>query len=289
MADSDAITKTSLLVGGLKVQVFGASGESELPVAALFIIHGRLGSAAAVEGFAISILNHAKERQANGEEAARDLIVVTLDHRNHGSRLIDEKANKGWRDGNERHAVDMYTVLDGTARDVSFLIDFLPAYLYPLDEREIVEWAVAGVSLGGHSAWVLLKDEPRVKIGIPIIGCPDLLALMTQRAERNSLKLVPPYLPNSLRTYISKHGPAGAPFASKGPNNPFLNKSILVLSGAEDRVVPWTCSEDFVKRLEVGERGEKKVIVQAGVGHKLTPEMSIEAAKFIWRRALAKV
>lgn len=46
----------------------------------------------------------------------------------------------------------------GTARDVSFLIDFLPAYLFPNNERTIVEWGVAGKSLGGHSTWIALKQ-----------------------------------------------------------------------------------------------------------------------------------
>ena len=44
----------------------------------------------------------------------------------------------------------------GTANDVSFLIDYLPAYLFPLGERTVDRWGVAGISLGGHSAWILL-------------------------------------------------------------------------------------------------------------------------------------
>lgn len=91
------------------------------------------------------------------------------------------------------------SVLAGGARDVSFLIDFLPAYLFPNGERTISTWAVAGVSLGGHSTWHCLKDgtkvlpslfgvfrssfwvqlpaiDPRVTIGIPIIGTTDPLS-----------------------------------------------------------------------------------------------------------------
>jgi len=44
----------------------------------------------------------------------------------------------------------------GTAADVSFLIDFLPAYLFPMDDRSIYVWGVAGKSLGGHSTWLIL-------------------------------------------------------------------------------------------------------------------------------------
>jgi len=52
----------------------------------------------------------------------------------------------------------------GTAQDVSYLIDFLPSFLYPNDERTIVEWGVAGISLGGHSTWIALA---RGKSSIP--------------------------------------------------------------------------------------------------------------------------
>ena len=46
----------------------------------------------------------------------------------------------------------------GTSRDVSFLIDVLPAYLYPNDERTIVNWVTAGISLGGHATWLVLRN-----------------------------------------------------------------------------------------------------------------------------------
>ena len=49
-------------------------------------------------------------------------------------------------------------IIDGTARDVSFLIDFIPAYLYPSAERTISTWGVAGISLGGHSTWISLSN-----------------------------------------------------------------------------------------------------------------------------------
>lgn len=54
------------------------------------------------------------------------------------------------------HTILRFT--DGTARDVSFLIDFLPAYLFPNGERMVAEWAVAGISLGGHATWYLLAN-----------------------------------------------------------------------------------------------------------------------------------
>ena len=55
----------------------------------------------------------------------------------------------------------MYSILSGTARDVSTLIDYLPSYLFPDDDREIIDWGVAGVSLGGHAVWHCLAHGTR--------------------------------------------------------------------------------------------------------------------------------
>jgi hypothetical protein len=46
----------------------------------------------------------------------------------------------------------------GSALDVSTLVDFLPAYLYPRNERTVEQWGVAGFSLGGHSTWIAAKN-----------------------------------------------------------------------------------------------------------------------------------
>ena len=46
------------------------------------------------------------------------------------------------------------TFLAGTAQDVSYLIDFLPSYLFPSNERPIAQWLIGGKSLGGHATWI---------------------------------------------------------------------------------------------------------------------------------------
>lgn len=45
----------------------------------------------------------------------------------------------------------------GTCQDISFLIDFLPSYLYPHGERTVERWMLAGFSLGGHATWYALQ------------------------------------------------------------------------------------------------------------------------------------
>jgi len=43
------------------------------------------------------------------------------------------------------------------------------------DEPSIGQHLVLGISLGGHSAWQVLFNEPRVIAAVIIIGCPDYM------------------------------------------------------------------------------------------------------------------
>ncbi|KAG8880977.1 hypothetical protein FRB97_000301 [Tulasnella sp. 331] len=240
-----------------------------------------------MEGLISSLLSHAQRRRAEGGKQAKELMVVNVDHRNHGSRLVDVRANLGWARGqethNEKHAIDMFAIYTGTSRDVSFLIDFLPAYVFPNGEREIIDWGVIGVSLGGHSTWTVLMEDTRVTMGVPIIGCPDYLSLMEERAKEAGMAPGPPVIPKHLQAYITKHSPTSSGYDIPSELNPFFNKDILVLSGAADNLVPWSHCKPFVDALVVGEKGRKRVVLQTGAGHELTPEMIAEAAEFVWQ------
>lgn len=186
----------------------------------------------------------------------------------------------------------------GTHRDISFLIDFLPSYLFPHGEQAIDRWMLAGISLGGHATWYALQHgesslnlrlrkgkmepllaEPRLSVGIPIIGCPDYLALMNGRARASGLKFGPPILPDSLLEVIKGESPVCAPVTGR---NPFFGKKILVLAGGNDKLVPWEISESFVERIEVGEKGVKRVLVYPDVGHTFTVSMEEDVANFVW-------
>jgi hypothetical protein len=59
---------------------------------------------------------------------------------------------------NPTHAMDMFSVMQGTVKDINMLIDFLPGYLYPGNEDSILEWGVLGVSQGAHAAWMALSQ-----------------------------------------------------------------------------------------------------------------------------------
>jgi len=158
--------------------------------------------------------------------------------------------------------------------------------LFPNDNCKVITWGVAGISLGGHSAWIALSQDPRITVGIPIIGCPNYLELIKHRAHTSLIAFQAPHIPNSLISLINKSDPASKDFKSlDASSNPFYGKKILVLSGKDDRLVPWNASEGFVDALEVGP-GVKKVFVQEGIGHACTKEMIHEAASFVGQHML---
>ncbi|KAK0223016.1 Alpha/Beta hydrolase protein [Armillaria fumosa] len=277
------IYKQAFAIGGLEVKVLSRHEETDSkPAFVLFVLHGRYGHCE--DQNVTSIVRGLL--QEKGSNTRRKLYIVTFDHRNHGHRMVDPKANDGWSEvatkNNDQHAIDMYSLQTGTAKDVSFLIDFLPAYMFPEQERTIADWGVTGVSLGGHSTWISLSQEPRLTIGIPIIGCPDYLTLISARADKFGISLEKSsYLPDSLLALIQRSDPASTEYTSGNSSNPFLGKKILVLSGADDLLVPWSASEPFVNGLVVGENGVKRVFVQEGVGHKCTPEMVQQLVEFV--------
>lgn len=122
-------SKQKYPVGGLDVQVYSdpsAEISSSCPLAVIFLLHGRTGSAADVEPVAHYLIEQTRDRRLKSEgDKQLDLLVVTFvrypifgipsakshilqDHRNHGGRVISSVANQGWskdtEKNNERHA-----------------------------------------------------------------------------------------------------------------------------------------------------------------------------------------
>ncbi|KZT02543.1 uncharacterized protein LAESUDRAFT_402371 [Laetiporus sulphureus 93-53] len=286
-------TKQTLAIGGITVHVYSQPNATDpaTPVTVLFLLHGRKRTVKDCEWIAESTLKWTQEQRKASRNQAQDLLIVTFGLRNHGSRVVDRHANNGWKkeasENNARYAVDMYAIIAGTSRDISFLIDFLPSYLYPSGDRTIAQWLVGGLSLGGHTTWYTLRNEPRVVIGIVIAGCPAYLKMMAERAKEMGIPFTPPHIPKSLLHFIQAHDAAAAPYMSSGSSNPFLGKKVLALAGTADKSVPWAASRGFVENLNVGEGGVKQVFIQPGVGHECTGEMVKVMSKFIWEQALA--
>ena len=213
---------------------------------------------------------------------ARNLICISFDQRNHGSRMIDNTSNVSWTQGNATHGPDMFNTYSGTASDLSHLMTHIQSYL----PHKIIENIACGLSLGGHATWQLLLGEPRIKAAIVVIGCPDYVRLMTDRAIRSKPPLAttqdsdPPGrnflgskdFPKTLIEAVEAYDPAGillgeldtftgddhlhAPSQSEIKRlRPIMQqrlagKKILCLSGGKDKLVPYAQGEPFLSWLK---------------------------------------
>ena len=299
-----AISKETHCIAGILTTVYGLQ---ELPeeiqeVACLWLLHPRLQTQACMEPIASSTIHEWNERQRATKRKDRTigLIAVSFDQRNHGTREVDTLANEAWRSGNSRHAQDMFasyrpssiqlplpvlfpaniSTTDGTAIDTSHLLTYLPSYI-PLN---ITQHLVLGISLGGHAAWHCLLHDPRITTAIIIIGCPDYVRLMSDRARLSKLPtwtksspsgssfLGSADFPTALISAVEKYDPAGlllgdvksrpdsiynhSPTALERRSLlPLLkttlqNKRILNLAGGSDKLVPYKCSEPFLHWLK---------------------------------------
>jgi hypothetical protein len=187
------------------------------------------------------------------------------------------------------HAQDMYSIISGTAKDVSMLIDFLQGYLYPYEEHGVLDYGVMGVSLGGHAAWLCLLQgtitvrhltkytDDRVKWGCSAIGCPSYIDLMEYRLGQSGLpsRAGPPYLPASFKRVLKVQDPGTILRVEKKIPLPLKEKHILVLSGSADQLVPWKASKKFITALQA-ESTNIRVCLYDGVGHEFTSEMGKE-------------
>lgn len=92
------------------------------------------------------------------EQGNAHILVVTFDSPNHGSRLVHKLANFGWVEGkhkNPNHALDMWSMVNSTARTVTELIDVLEHYLFGPQPHSLVQvWGCMGFSMGGHATFI---------------------------------------------------------------------------------------------------------------------------------------
>ena len=143
---------------------------------------------------------------------------------------------------------------------------------------------VLGVSLGGHACWHCLIHDRRISTGVVVIGCPDYLQLMKDRARLTKLgswtESSPPGsafvgsrdFPQDLVVAVEAYDPAGlflGPIAQRSNESytrersheekqkliPLMKrtlqgKRVLNLSGREDKLVPYSQSEPFLTWLK---------------------------------------
>ncbi|KMU79802.1 hypothetical protein CISG_08082 [Coccidioides immitis RMSCC 3703] len=330
---SPNVSKKEFVIGGILCAVHGLE---ELPVqckhvSCLYVLHPRGNTMQSMKGIATSAVADWNERLKNGKVSTSQqdngLIAVCFDQRNHGTREVDKLRNEAWRQGNPNHAQDMFSIFknhgtrevdklrneawrqgnpnhaqdmfsifNGTARDVSQIMDFIGSYVFPDADRHITNSLVLGVSLGAHAAWHCLLHEPRIRAAVIVIGCPDYVSLMSDRARLSKLASwkdsSPPGsqflgskdFPQNLVDMVKIWDPAGLLFSQmddsclKEPIKPstvreptkaeqkalktimrrcLAGKKILNLSGGSDKLVPYSRGEPFLTWL-------KKAIASGG-------------------------
>ena len=213
----------------------------------------------------------------------KGLVAVSFDQRNHGSREVSAIANEAWRSGNEQHAQDMFSCYQGTAVDTSMLMDYLSAYIFPKDEKKIVQNMVLGISLGGHAAWQCVMQDARISAAIVTIGCPDYTRLMSDRARLSKRRtwlesegrefVGSSDFPRALVEAVRRNDPAGVVWGgltrkqgqehlyeglTEGEKEVLMpvmarcfgNKRLMCLSGGNDKLVPYKMGEPFMEWLK---------------------------------------
>ncbi|KIR40410.1 hypothetical protein I307_01964 [Cryptococcus deuterogattii 99/473] len=166
-------------------------------------------------------------------------------------------------------------------------MDFLGPYLFPNGEKTIESFVITGISLGentGHVTWKLLHDDPRVQIGIPIIGLPfeSFPVYLRARALSQGLKWEPPVYPPSLKSFIE---PIRNPVEEQ---QKYGGKKILSMHGKEDRLVPYGKGERDLRQIEKwveedkGKGGVCAIDVQDNVGHVCSIQMLKKAVEWTW-------
>lgn len=120
-----SLSKTTINLSGLPLTVFGlsnltpsssrSSAPDPPPVCISIHIHGRGGSAETDDDVCRGIYTFANHEARRRGRPTKELLVVSFDARNHGHRLTNELAQKGWGKGNDKHAsvalLKMFVVL----------------------------------------------------------------------------------------------------------------------------------------------------------------------------------
>lgn len=272
-------------IGGILTTVYGTDELPQHPdeVVALWLLHGR-GSTQDSMAYTAAAMLEAWNSQTGQyhNQNQKGLICICFDQRNHGSRMIENRNNISWKQGNPTHGPDMFSTYVGTAHDLSLLITQVPSYL----PFKIHDHICGGVSLGGHATWVALMNEPRISAGMVIIGCPDYVRLMTDRAIRSKVQsalssdppgqdfLGSPDFPQSLLAAIEQYDPAGILMGEldvvtgddhlHSPSErevqalrpvverTLAGKKIICLSGGKDKLVPYAQGKIFLDWLKRG-------------------------------------
>ncbi|EFQ90275.1 hypothetical protein PTT_13138 [Pyrenophora teres f. teres 0-1] len=300
------VSSQTFTIAGILVDIHGLD---QLPpsvssVACLWLLNPRLQTKETMAPIARRVISSWNKRIQEGRAGKnpKGLIAAAFDQRNHGSRKVDDMHNQAWREGNERHAQDMFGCYHGTANDTSQLINHVESYIFTTHgSPKITQHFALGISLGGHATWHyytrLMTDRARLSKrktytdstppGCAFLGSPDFpLALQDAIAQYDPAGLLLPGMFNPV-------GEDTPPDQAKLDRMKLLmrerlqGKRILNLSGKIDKLVPYAAGEPFLnifKRV-LAEDASLDIgfddVLFDGVGHAFPKPMADRAAEWL--------
>ncbi len=244
------------LIAGLECSVYGLDNGKEAPV--VFFCHGLTQSIQFSHKYCKSL-------------AENGCIAVAIDHRNHGARIVDFSKNQK---GSENYLVDTYGMYTGTARDISHIIDFLPATL-GFNPKKI---GVMGFSLGAHASLVAAVIDEHVDFVIPICGTPDRKSMLKNRfvekggTEEEFEQSLPLGMNQNFQKYDAVHN-----------LDKLANRSVFLISGGDDFIVPATTNKCLLEHVEqqFGKRDNFILKIYPEAKHEITKAMWVDILEWV--------
>lgn len=155
------ISRDQVNLAGFVAYVYGLEQLSQKhgkkpEVTVVIYMHGRYQDALASDDIVRDLYSHIRDLKKSETKKGRDFLIVSFDAQDHGSRLTDP-LERSDLDVNPRFLYDHYAILLNNKDYASYIIDFLPTFLFPCGERNVTRWVAAGRSMGAHSTWHVLS------------------------------------------------------------------------------------------------------------------------------------
>jgi len=292
-------SKTELVISGIKIYIYGLDElkrVSGVEIAVLYLAHMRTRTYLVTEAIAHEVLHRYR---TDGRHKSVQLIAITMDMRNHGFREISPEANLTWKDGNEDHALDLLSIISGSAQDFKLILDYLPAYLPQFTHFHNV---LLGISLGGHTAYQIASLAKGQLEGYAIVvGCPNLTSLLLSRLgvdptifdttleELNSVTY--DRLEKTMNKVQRRRWPkALAEVVREGDRKVYEefpdDVPVLICNGKYDALVPAFYTASWLEKRRARSHAHRKdgnvqFFVQENTGHSCTKEMVAMIASWL--------
>jgi pimeloyl-ACP methyl ester carboxylesterase len=244
-------------VAGLEVAIFGREQNAGGPVA--IFAHGLTGSLQ-------TTFNDCRAA------AARGIIAISLEQRNHGRRIVDVRRNL--RQSHPGFYTDLFGICVGTAHDVRLIIDLLDSAMGIQTDRI----GMMGTSLGGYTTLMTMALDPRICVGAPVVGMADLRHVAREAAILEGLNPdeVEEAFSPALRAAMARYEPALRPEA-------FADRPLLLLNGEEDTVVSPEANRVFHQALLPHYTHPERLVlhIEPEAGHGVTADMQERAIDWL--------